>query len=64
MKQLKNETKEKSGGFFSVLWGTLTASILRLVLAGLEVIRAGKGTIRAGKSTVIAGENFYCYHLL
>ena len=38
-KQKKNKTKQK-GGLFSMLLGTLAASILRNALAGKGVIRA------------------------
>ena len=48
-----NEAKEQQGGFFSVLLGTLGASLLRIILAGKGIVRAGygskgKGIIRAG----------------
>ena len=48
----QHEVKEQRGGFFSMLLGTLGASLLGDVLSkGLSrkgVIRTGKGTIRAG----------------
>ena len=37
---IKNEVKEQKGGFFSMLSGTLSASLLRDMLAGKGVIRA------------------------
>ena len=45
---VKNETKEQTGGFLSMLLGTLGASLLGNMLAGRGVIGAGEGTIRAG----------------
>ena len=47
MKQLKYETKEKKGGFLSMLLGTLAASILGNTLTEKEIITATEGTIRA-----------------
>ena len=40
---IKNEAKEQKGGFFSMLLGTLGASLLGNMLTGKGVIRAGKG---------------------
>ena len=49
---VKNEVKEKKGGFLSMLLGTLGASLhgdlLTKNLSERGVIRAGEGTIRAG----------------
>ena len=49
---IQHEAKEQRGGFFSMLLGTLGASLLGDVLtkglSGKGVIRAGEGTIRAG----------------
>ena len=45
---VKNEVKKQKCGFFSMLLGTLGASLLRNMLAGRTVIRAGEGTIGAG----------------
>ena len=49
---VKNEVKEKKGGFLSMLLGTLGASLLGDLLtknlSGRGIIRAGEGTIRAG----------------
>ena len=51
-KTIKNETKERKGGFLGMLLGTLGASLLGNILAGKGIIRAhyghGKGIIRAG----------------
>ena len=49
---VKNEVKERKGGFLSMLLGTLGASLLGDLLtknlSGTGVIRAGERTIRAG----------------
>ena len=51
-KTIKNETKERKGGFLGMLLGTSGASLLGNILAGKGIIRAhyghGKGIIRAG----------------
>ena len=47
-KTIKNEAKEQKGGFFSMLLGTLRASVLGDLLTGKGFVRTGKGTIRAG----------------
>ena len=46
-KTIKNETNEKSGGFFKIILFILSASLLgyMLVVKGKRVIRANKGTI-------------------
>ena len=48
-KTIKNEAKEQKGGFFSMLPGTLGASLLANLLTGNGTIRAGESTIRAGQ---------------
>ena len=45
---IKNEAKDKKGGFLRMLLGTLGASLLGNMSAGKRVIKAGEGTIRAG----------------
>ena len=51
---VQNEVKEQKGGFFSMLLGTLGASLLGNILADegtgedRRINRAGKGIIRAG----------------
>ena len=40
-KTIKDETKEKKGGFLSMLLGTLGASLLGNLLAGKGIARAG-----------------------
>ena len=42
-KTIKNETKERKGGFLSMLLGTLGASLLRILLTGKGIVRAGTG---------------------
>ena len=37
-KTIKNETKEEKGGFFSMLLGTLGASLLGNILAGKRIV--------------------------
>ena len=41
-KTIKNETKSQSGGFLSMLLGTLGASLLGNLLTG-RTVRAGEG---------------------
>ena len=45
---IKNEPEEQKVGFFSMLLGTLGASLLKNILAGKGINRAGEGTVRAG----------------
>ena len=49
---IQHKAKEQRGGFLSMLFGTLGASLLGDILSkglsGKGVIRAGEGTIRAG----------------
>ena len=40
-KAIENETKEQKGGFLSMLFGTLGASLLKNLLAGKRIVRAG-----------------------
>ena len=53
-KTIENETKKQKGGFFSMLLGTLGASLLGNLLAAKGIVRAssgnkkGKGIVRAG----------------
>ena len=39
-KAIKNETKEQKGGFLRMLFGTLGASLLGILLAGKGIVRA------------------------
>ena len=50
-KTIKNKAKKQKGGFLSMLFGTLGASLLGDLLAG-------KGTIKAGENRIRAGQNF------
>ena len=45
---IQNEAKEQKGGFYSILLGTLGASLLENTLASRGINRAGEGFIRAG----------------
>ena len=46
---IKNETKEKKGGFLVKLLVTLGASLLGNLLTRKGAVKAGKGTMRAGE---------------
>ena len=48
---IENEAKEQSGGFLSMLLGTLASSFL----TGMLLNKKGKGVIRAGEGTIRAG---------
>ena len=49
-KVIENQTKEKRGGFLSMLLGTLGASLLgNLLTGGKGMMRAGEGILRAGE---------------
>ena len=51
-KTIENETKEQSGGFLSILLGTLGASLLgNLLSGGKGIMRAGDGIVRAGEES-------------
>ena len=45
---VQNEAIEQKGGFFSMLLGTLGASLLGNILTGQGINRAGEVVIRAG----------------
>ena len=53
-KTIKSETKEQKGGFFSMLLGTLGASLLGNFLSGKWIVRAGSGC-KKGQGIVRAG---------
>ena len=40
---IKNQTRERKGGFLSMLLDTLVASLLENVLAGKGIVRTGSG---------------------
>ena len=46
---IKNDAKERKGGFLPMLLGTLAASLLASALTGRGVIRVVEGVIRAGE---------------
>ena len=48
-KTIENETKEQTGGFLSMLLGTLGASLLGNLLTGKGMMRANEGIVRAGE---------------
>ena len=50
-KTIENEIKEQSGGFLSMLLGTLAASLLGNLLTGKGIMRAGNGIERAGEGS-------------
>ena len=50
-KTIENETKEKRGGFSSMLLGTLGASLLGNLLTGEGIMRAGDGIVRSGSES-------------
>ena len=51
---IKNEAKEQKGGFLSMLFGTLGASLLGNLLSGKGIVRAGSGN-KKGERIVRAG---------
>ena len=53
---VQNEVKEQKRGFFSMLLGTLGASLLGNLLTGKGVNKKGKGIHRASEGIVRAGE--------
>ena len=49
---IENETKEQRGGFLSMLFGTLGASLLgNLLTGGKGIVTAGDGIVRAGSGS-------------
>ena len=44
-KTIQNEAKEQKGGFFSMLLGRLSASLLGNILSGKGMNRAGEGVV-------------------
>ena len=48
-KTIKDEAKEKNGGFLGMLLDTLGASLRNLLTGKERTIRAGEGTVRAGQ---------------
>ena len=54
IKTIKNKTKEQKGGFLSMLFGTLGASLLGNLLNVKRILRAGSSNNK-GKRIVRAG---------
>ena len=52
---VQNELKEQKGGFLSMLFGILGASLLGNLLTGKGINKKGKGINRAGEGIVRAG---------
>ena len=48
-KTIKNNTKKQEGGFLSMLFGTLGASLLGNLLTGKGLYRTGQGMYRTGQ---------------
>ena len=46
---IEKEAKEQTGGFLSMLFGTLVTSLLGNLLTAKVTIRAGEGTIKTGQ---------------
>ena len=57
-KTIKNEAKERKGGFVAMLLCTLGISLLENLLTCKGKIEAGEGTFRAGKDTIRAWQDF------
>ena len=55
---IQNEAKKQKGGFLSMLWGILGASLLGNMLACKGMNRAGEGFIRAGYEFSINSKDF------
>ena len=54
-KTYENETKEQRGGFLSMFFGTLGASLFgNLLTGGKGIMRAGDGIVRAGEGNVVS----------
>ena len=55
---IRNGVKEQKGRFFSMLLGTLGASLLGNMLSGEGMNGAGEGFIRAGYGSSIKNKDF------
>ena len=60
---IQNETKEQKGRFFSRLWRTLGAPLLRNILADKGMNRAREGFVRAGCGSSMKNSDFW-YRLI
>ena len=58
-KTIQNEAKEQKGGFLSMLLGTLDASLLGNMLAGIGVVRPRYGSKEKGKIRTGSGSKQY-----
>ena len=56
-KTIQNEAKKQKGGFFSMLLGTLDASLLRNILPGKGIVRTGYGN-KKGRGIVKEGHGY------
>ena len=56
-KIIENEAKEQKGGFLSMLFGTLGASLLGGILADKGMNRAGEEFLRAGYGSSIKNKD-------
>ena len=56
-KTIKNEAKEKRGGFIGTLLVIIGASLLGNLLGGKRVKKTGHGTIKGGEGTIRAGQD-------
>ena len=56
--KIENEAKEQKGELFSMLLGTLDASLLVNLIRGKGAIRDVEGIIRAGERTIRANKEF------
>ena len=51
---ITNEGKQRKGGFFGMLLGTLGASLSRNLLTGKGKVRGVEGTVRAGQDFLMS----------
>ena len=63
-KTIKNEGKEKTVRFLSMLLATLGTSLLGNLLTDKGVMIAREGTLRASEWTIRASKNFHCHLIL
>ena len=56
-KTIQNEANKQKGGFFSMLLGTLGASLLRNILPGKGIVRTGYGN-KKGRGIVREGHGY------
>ena len=63
-KTIKNEGKEKTVRFLSMLLATLGTSLLGNLLTDKGVMIAREGTLRVSEWTIRASKNFHCHLIL